>query len=110
MRPGGEDAPGKITTPGLKTVESEVLRRRQLIAGFPEPGSIIELVASAPDGTGPPGTEHAIARFLAALHPRSKLVKPDRDDARAWGTITRESLESRQARQLHELDRHNSSS
>ena len=78
---GRGGAPGKITTPGLKTVESEVLRVREPIAGFPEPGSIIELVASAPDGTGPPGTEHAIARFLAALHPRSKLVKPDRDDA-----------------------------
>ncbi|MGO9810317.1 MAG: hypothetical protein ACLP53_05950 [Isosphaeraceae bacterium] len=34
-------------------------------------------------------------------------MKPDRDDAlRPWGAITRESLENRQARQLHELDRY----
>ncbi len=44
---GQGGAPGKITTPGLKTLESEVLRARRLIAGFPGPGSIIELVASA---------------------------------------------------------------
>ncbi len=101
-------APGKITTAGLKTVECEVLRAHQLIAGFPEPGSIIELVASASDGTGPPGTDRSIDRLLAALKPMARVVKPNRDDAlRPWGIISRESLESRQARLLHELDRHN---
>ncbi len=105
---GQGGAPGKITTPELKKVQSEVLRARQLIAGFHDPGSMIELITSGSNGTSPPGTELAIARLLNALHPGAKLTGPGRDDVlHPWGRIPKASLESRQTRQLHELDRHN---
>ncbi len=101
----GGGAPGRLTTPALETVRREVQRAEDLLKGL-NPAPPITLVASGPDGTGPFGTEPALGRFLAGLGitppptlpPVGSAPRPDRplpDPA------------ARQARQLHELDRHN---
>jgi dienelactone hydrolase len=100
--PGTGGAPGQLATPRLAIVAAEVERARRLVQGL-APRPWIEIVASGQDGTGPFGTEPAVATLLEALAPGSpvrsgpapRLLEPP-----AAG-------DDRQARQLHELDRHN---
>jgi dienelactone hydrolase len=106
---GQGGGPGRITTPRIDTVRAEVGRAKQLTAGL-SPAPEIEVIQSGSDGTGPFGTETALERLLAALGSRAKLPQTANgaDDAlETFGVISRESLNARQARQLHELDRHN---
>ncbi len=109
--PGTGGAPGRLTTPGLGTVRAEVERARTLSAGL-DPAPRLELVASGADGTGPFGTDAALEKLLRAIDPAARLepagpaTAADRPDPKivarrvAAGRV-------RQARQLHELDRHN---
>jgi cephalosporin-C deacetylase-like acetyl esterase len=73
----------------------------------------MELVESKTNGTGPFGTDEAVNRLLRGLDPAARL-EPDgqgsapdhRGDAQAVARLV-EAGRDRQARQLHELDRHN---
>jgi dienelactone hydrolase len=65
-------APGRLTTPSLATLESELNRARALVTGLAMPRSF-ELVASK-DGDGPPGSVPALQEFLTALSDGSKLA------------------------------------
>ena len=103
--PATGGAPGRLTTPRLETVKAEVERARQLTAGL-RPAPRIELVNSGPEGNGPFGTDRALGALLVELDRDAKLTKrsdrPDRLEVKETA-----DAKARQARQLHELDRHN---
>jgi dienelactone hydrolase len=103
--PGTGGAPGRLTTPKLETVKFEVERARQLVAGL-KPATEIKLVSSGPDGIGPFGTDEALQQLLETLVPHAKL-SPSKDRPNLSEAYGIENTKARQARQLHELDRHN---
>ncbi|HWV98482.1 MAG TPA: dienelactone hydrolase family protein [Candidatus Acidoferrum sp.] len=96
-------APATLGSPRLNEVRSEFERARLLTAGLkPEPQ--LKLAVSGHTGTGPFGSEEALRAFLGALGGQAPLAPqgstpenlcPDFDST------------AREARQLHELDRHN---
>ncbi len=94
-------APARLATPKLEVVEKEVDRARALVRGL-SPVPPIELIISG-DGTGPFGSERAVAAFLTAVAPMKSLAadasapKPMRAGIDAVG---------RQLRQLQEIDQH----
>ncbi|MFO0892122.1 MAG: hypothetical protein U0790_23665 [Isosphaeraceae bacterium] len=101
--PGQGGGPGKLSTPKLMTVGAEVRRAEALVSGL-HGGPHIELV-SGPYGDHPPGSPEALGAFLKGLSPDLRLA-----DVQAFhpqGKIGEESLKARQARQVHEIDRHN---
>ncbi len=98
--PAGSGAPGRLTTPELAVVEAEVKRAAELVKGL-SPSASIQLVTSRA-GTGPLGSAAALQVFLKALG--SQLSAPGRQPT-ADGRLP--AADSRQARQFHELDRHN---
>jgi dienelactone hydrolase len=103
--PATGGAPGRLTTPRLEAVQAEIERARQLTGGL-QPAPRIELVNSGPEGSGPFGTDEALQALLVELDRDAKLAKrSDRPD----GLEAKETADfkARQARQLHELDRHN---
>ncbi len=65
-------APGKLATPKLASVQAELERARKLVADL-KPPARLELVAEA-GGEGPPASEPALTKFLAALAPGAKLA------------------------------------
>ena len=98
----GGGAPARLVTPQLAAVRNEFARAKQLVSGFHPPPKL-DLVVSG-DGDGPFGTAAALQNFLGQLSPRAKhpvsgaappLRLNDFDPA------------PRQARQMHEIDRHN---
>jgi len=106
--PGTGGAPGRLTTPKLETVKAEVERARGLVAGL-KPAHSIDLVSSGPDGNGPFGTDEALRKLTQATAPGARLkpalpVEPVDPRTVAQVTTLNRAL---QARQLHELDRHN---
>lgn len=96
-------APAMLVSPPLRGVRSEFERARELVAGL-KPAPHLELVVSGDTGAGPFGSESALRAFLTALAGRARLApsgsRPEalRSD---FGAV------ERQARQFHELDRHN---
>jgi dienelactone hydrolase len=107
--PGTGGAPGRLTTPRLKTVRAEVERARALVSRL-VPAPSVDLVTSGPDGRGPFGTHEALRKLLQAigLSPDERVFKVERQISGKPGaaTITAAALAARQASQLHELDRH----
>ncbi len=106
--PGTGGAPGRLITPKLQIVKAEVERARQLVADL-KPKSRIELIVSGPDGTGPFGTDQAVRALVGAVDPGSKF-EPARSPAKVGPKVVayaQAAPRDRQARQLHELDRHN---
>jgi len=107
--PGTGGAPGRLTTPKLETVRAEVERARSLVSALiPKPP--IELSVSGPDGTGPFGTDEALQKLLAALDKKGsgKVLTKNVPGLSIPPTMHPDPfVTSRQARQLHELDRHN---
>ncbi len=109
--PGTGGAPGRLATPGLGTVRAEVERARALAAGL-EPASPIAMVASGSDGGGPFGTEAALGQLVRGIDPDARLEEfgadeaSDRRDPKIIARLV-EVGRDRQARQFHELDRHN---
>jgi hypothetical protein len=65
-------APGRLTTPSVATVRSELDRAGALVAGLPMRRGF-QLAASG-EGDGPPGSVAAFERFLAALPGDAKLA------------------------------------
>ncbi len=100
--PGTGGGPGRLITPALEEVRAEVARARQLSMGL-EPASRIELVESG-GGSEPYGCDEALQRFLDVLSPGAKLAPPAQATQPAPGLP---NAEARQARQVHEIDRHN---
>ena len=100
--PRGRGAPGRLVTPALVSVKSEVQRARQLVAGLaPEPS--IELVVND-GGLGPYGNSSALRSFLTALNPTAELVAN-----RGQPVHLRKQFDAseRHDRQWHQIDRHN---
>jgi dienelactone hydrolase len=106
--PGTGGAPGRLTTPALQTVNAEVERARQLVADL-KPKPRIELVVSGPDGTGPFGTDQALRALAEAVDPGSRFEPAPSPAKVSPRTVeyAQAAARARQARQLHELDRHN---
>lgn len=111
--PGQGGAPGRIETPRLEAVRAEVERASRLVEGL-GPGPT--LVASGDDGRGMPGSEPALAALLAALGSKLAPAGPpfphpplgEKVNVTSQRRRLREALalEARQARQVHEIDRH----
>jgi dienelactone hydrolase len=82
---GGQSAPGKLETPKLGSVQHEIRRARNLVAGL-RPTPAIELVASGA-GTGPFGSYPFLEKFwrsltgspLAASGPAPKNLRKEFD-------------------------------
>jgi dienelactone hydrolase len=100
---GTGGAPGRLTTPGLESIEAEVKKARELVSGM-KPAPQIELVGSGADGGGPFGTEEALLKLLssAVSHPAKLEASKRRPDVEAT-----ENAKARLDRQIHEIDRHN---
>jgi dienelactone hydrolase len=105
--PGTGGAPGRLTTPPLATVKGEVEKARRLVEGL-KPAAQIELVASGPDGAGPFGSEEAVALLATAIAPGIALAttRAPRPPVHSTEQVAATNRD-RQARQLHEIDRHN---
>jgi dienelactone hydrolase len=101
--PGTGGGPGRLVTPALDEVRAEVARARQLSKGL-EPAPRIELVESN-GGSGAYGCDEALQRFLDVLSPGTKLVEASGQAAKRLRELP--DADARQARQIHEIDRHN---
>ena len=103
--PGTGGAPGRLTTPRLATVKAEVDRARTLISPLEtSPGS--SWCTADADGTGPFGSEQALQQLLKCARSGCQTAAAQRSTGPARLNATRD-VKARQARQLHELDRHN---
>jgi dienelactone hydrolase len=99
--PGTGGGSGRLVTPLLEDVRREVDRATRLVSGF-NPPARIGLVDSR-NGTGPYGSEKALAAFLDALASGVRLGPLGRPPEPA-GRVP--DSDARQKRQMHELDRH----
>ena len=100
--PGLGGGPGRIVTPKLDEVRHELQRARQMVAPL-KSTAWVELVESG-DGAGPYGSEAALQKFVRAVSSQPKLAplgKKPRNRRPGFDP------QSRQARQVYELMRHN---
>ena len=109
--PGTGGAPGRLTTPALEAVSAEIERARALVAGLGAEARVA-MVASGPEGRGAFGTDETLRQLLRALDPGARLASISTVEVSrpgGAGNIERlvQAARDRQARQLHELDRHN---
>ncbi len=95
-------APGKLESPRLEDVRSEIERARTLVDGL-SPKPRLEIVVSD-DGAGPYGSEGALTAFLAAMGDEAGLTSQGPPPQQLEPGI---DPAVRENRQLHELDRHN---
>jgi len=98
--PGTRAAPGRLATPKLEAVRSEIERLKKLVAGS-RFETTVRLVGSA-GGTGPYGTDETLNALLESVA-GTKLAKPGKAPQRTAKSF---DLKSRQDRQIHEIDRH----
>ena len=102
--PGTSGAPARLVTPKLANVRQEVERARRLIVGL-QPVGRLKLIESG-EGTGPFGTPDAVRALLQSLTPDAELAPL----GKAPKNLRAEDASSlRQARAIHELDRHSQS-
>ncbi len=97
----GDGSPGKLETPKLEVVHAEIERARELERGFAT-APRLDLIVSG-DGTGPFGSEAALTDFLGSLAKETQL-SPEGSPPKALESLPDSA--DREARQLHELDRH----
>ncbi|MHC4229198.1 MAG: alpha/beta hydrolase family protein [Planctomycetota bacterium] len=107
--PGTRAAPGRLVTPELEDVRSEVERLKKLVAGsrFSLLGRLtaettVKLVVSA-GGAGLYGTDEALNALLESVA-GTKLAESGKAPQRIAKSF---DLKNRQGRQIHEIDRHN---
>jgi dienelactone hydrolase len=100
---GGIGAPGRLATPQLSSVQTEVARARELMKGL-QPAAGIDLVVVGKDGHGEYASEDALSRFLKALVPDAKLSAA-KNAIHVVADLPQ--ADERQRRQIDELDRHN---
>jgi len=96
-------APAVLVSPKLNEVRSEFERARALTAAL-KPAPQLELALSGDTGAGPFGGEGALSAFLTALAAQARLAPQGPTPENLWPDF---GPGARQARQLHELDRHN---
>jgi dienelactone hydrolase len=99
--PSQGGAPARLVTPQLEAVRQEVERTRKLVAGL-ESAPRVELVVSG-DGDGPLGTDETLHKLLAALSGGDKLATAGKAPKLLHNPVDHRQ---RQARQMHEIDRH----
>jgi hypothetical protein len=99
----GNGAPGILGSPTLADVRREFARAHALVAGL-DPSPPLPLVVSGDTGQGPFGSERALRAFLHALAGPARLASEGPAPENLWPGF---DPAARQARQLHELDRHN---
>ena len=99
--PGARGAPGRLVTPRLDDVCSEVGRLKKLTAGS-EFETMVKLVVSA-GGVGPYGTHEALHALLGSVA-GTKLTESGEAPRRLAESF---DLKSCQDRQIREIDRHN---
>lgn len=98
--PTGEGgAPGRLATPPVERVKAEFARAQKIVASL-QPSPSWHLVLSG-NGQGPFGTAEALEKFLSPLG--ASLAQSGPMPVR----LAPLDIAARQARQLHELDRHN---
>ncbi len=100
--PGLGGAPGRIVTPNLKTVRSEVQRAKSLTTGL-KPAGWITLIESG-DGDGPAGSPAALAALLKALSTSAALAP---SGAAPQLHVDSFDTDARLRRLVHQIDRHN---
>jgi dienelactone hydrolase len=96
-------APASLVSPRLNEVRSEFERARALVVEL-KPAPQLGLAVSGDTGAGPFGSEGALSAFLTALASQARLAPQGSTPENLcpdFGPV------ARQARQLHELDRHN---
>jgi dienelactone hydrolase len=101
IKPGTRAAPGRLVTPKLENVRSEMERLKRFVAGS-RFETYIRLIVSG-DGNGPYGTDEALGALLESL--AGARVAPSGEAPRCL--VKSFNLEDRQERQIHEIDRHN---
>jgi len=99
----GNGAPGILVSPKLDDVRPEFERAHAMVAGL-HPSPQLQLVVSRNTGQGPFGSEGALRALLTALAGQARLVPEGPAPENLWPGF---DPAARQARQLHELDRHN---
>ena len=103
VAPGaGSGAPCELVTPAADAVREEFERALGLVDGL-TPAPRFDCVVSG-DGTGPCGSDAALALLLGALREDAALAS-DGPAPERQGPLP--DAAARQARQVHELDRHN---
>lgn len=101
--PSEGGAPARLVTPQVETVRREVERAKALVPSTLSPETCITLVVSG-DGQGACASPAALDTFLQKLAPDAKLSDPGAAPQRLAAGF---DIRSRQARQMHEIDRHN---
>ena len=96
-------APAILVSPKLNEVRSEFERARALVVGL-KPAPQLELVVSGDNGAGSFGSAGALSAFSTALASQARLAPQGSTPENLWADF---GPAARQARQLHELDRHN---
>jgi dienelactone hydrolase len=99
----GNGAPGILVSPKLEDVRREFERAHAMVAGL-HPAPQLQLVVRGDTGQGPFGSDDAGRAFLTALASQARLVPEGPAPENLWPGF---DPAARQARQLHELDRHN---
>ena len=100
VAPGNGGGPGRLTGPGFQAAHDEYMRNAVLLGDF-APRTRAGLVMGA---DVPPGSGDAIGGLFEALGPAAGLA-PNGTAPRPVGTLPEPA--ARQARQVHEIDRHN---
>jgi dienelactone hydrolase len=100
--PGTGGGPGRLVTPSLDGARQEVARARLLLKGL-SPAPRLELIESG-GGRGDFGSQRALTAFIDALSPGTPLAASGKT-----ASLLRKPPDAaaRQARQIHEIDRHN---
>ena len=101
ISPGTRAAPGRLATPELGSIRSEIQRLKELISRSKFETNIRLLVSG--NGAGPCGTDEALGALLESL--AGDKVAPSGKVPRCLAKSF--DSKSRQERQTHELDRHN---
>ena len=101
IAPGTRAAPGRLATPELGSVRSEIQRLKELVSRSKFETNIRLLVSG--NGTGPCGTDEVLDALLESLA-GGKLARPGKVPQRLAKSF---DSKSRQDRQIHEIDRHN---
>ena len=100
--PGQGGAPAALRSPPLPIVRQELNRARQLVSKL-NPQPVLELVANQ-DGRGLFGSSDTLQLLLNQLLPNANLVPTSDTPVPLVADL---EIETRQRRQLHELDHHN---
>ena len=102
--PGTGGGPGRLVTPTLDDVRHEVARAAAFAGRTSTPPPQIDLVVCG-DGHGPGGSDAALQAFLDGLGYRPAAGRHRVRRRNSWQTPP--DAAARQARQFHEIDRHN---